>query len=122
MANWHALTGDVAGNAFQVVFHIAVPNTGNNRAGIQWRTALVNSKLGGTTILPDGDGTGGTISAAEKSSVQSGAIYEYVLEIATNPGETAVQLRARVDTLHTALSTSVLAALQARLTYFGHAQ
>lgn len=119
MANWHALTGTGDGNSYSVAYHIPIPATGNNRAGLQWRTVLINSGLGGTTILKDGDGTGGTISAAEKSSIQSGAIYEYVEAFPTNPGQTAGQLQAAVDARFTALSSSVLADIQGRLTYFG---
>lgn len=119
MADYHVLTGSADGNSFTVVHHVPVPGSGNNRAGVQWRTALVNSGLGGKTVLPDGDGTGGTISAAEKAAITSGALYEVVEQFDTHPGETAAQLRDRVDTRHTALVAQVQAQLQGRLTYFG---
>jgi len=119
MANWHALTGQRDGNAFRIVFHVAIPGTGNNRAGVQWRTALINSGIGGTTVLPDGDGTGGTISVTEKTSITTGALFEVVEDFATNPPETGAALKARIDTYFTALSSRVTADLQLRLTYFG---
>jgi hypothetical protein len=119
MANWHALTGTLDGNSFQIVFHVTIPSA-NNAAGINYRTALVNSGLGGRTVLPDGDGTGGTISAAEKTSIQSGALYEYAEDFATNPGESAAALQARIDARHAALTTLLQGQLSKRLTYFGY--
>ena len=120
MANYHVLTGSPDGNAFRIVFHISVPGVGNNRANVQWRTALANSGLGGTTILRSGDGTGGTISPAELASIQAGELYEVVEDVPTHPGETAVQYQARLDALYKALVSRTQGALQGRLTYFGH--
>lgn len=120
MANYHILAGSHDGNSFAVVFHIAVPGTGSNRANVQWRTALINSGLGGKTTLPDGDGTGGTIGAAEKADIAAGAVYEVVEQVPTNPGETALQLRDKLDARYTALAASVQAKLQGQLTYFGY--
>ena len=120
MANYHVLTGSPDGNSFRIVFHVPVPGAGNNRANVQWRTALANSGLGGTTVLRSGDGTGGTISAAELASIQSGALFEVVEDVPTHPGESAAQYQARVDALYTAVVARAQAALQGRLTYFGH--
>ena len=120
MASYHVLAGDEAGNRFSVAYHFDIPGSGNNRAGVQWRAALIASGIGGSTILADGDGSGGTISAAEKAAVQSGAVLEMVEQFDTHPGETALQLRARLDARHAALATATLAKLQARLTYFGY--
>lgn len=119
MANWHALTGTLDGNSFRIVFHVSIPSA-NNRAGVNYRTALINSGIGGTTVLPDGDGTGGTISAAEKTSIQNGSIFEYVEDFATNPTETAAALQARIDARFTALTAAVQDQLAKRLTYFGY--
>jgi hypothetical protein len=120
VANWHVLTGSADGNSFTLVYHVPVPGTGTNRAGVQWRPALLNSGLGGKTVLPDGDGTGGTVSAAEKASIAAGALFEVVEALATNPGETAAALQARVDAYFAALTSRVQAELQARLAYFGY--
>lgn len=119
MASYHVLTGTADGNSFVLVLHVPIPGAGNNRAGVQWRTALVNSGIGGSTVLPDGDGSGGTISAAEKAQIASGAVFEVVEDFATHPGETAAQLRDRADARHAAVTARVQAALQGRLTYFG---
>lgn len=119
MANWHARTGSGDGNSYTIVFHIAVPSV-NNRVGVNYRTALINSGIGGTTVLPDGDGTGGTISAAEKTNIQSGSVIEIVETFLTNPGETAGALQTRIDAYHTTLTARVQAELQGKLSYFGY--
>lgn len=119
MASYHVLTGDGDGNAFRVAFHVAIPGA-SNRAGINYRVALINSGLGGLTTLPDGDGNGGTISAVEKALITSGALYEHVEDFATNPGESAAQLQARIDARYTALVGIVQDRLAKKLTYFGY--
>jgi hypothetical protein len=121
MANWHALLGDTAGNTFSIAYHIPIPSA-TNRSSINYRTALINSGLGGVTTLKDGDGTAGTISAAEKTSIQSGAILEVVETFATNPGQTQAQLQAAVDARFTALSDvngAFIAGLKNQLQYYG---
>jgi hypothetical protein len=117
--DYHVLTGTPDGNRFRFAFHVPVPGTGTNRAGIQWRTALIDSGLGGSTVLPDGDGTGGTISAAEKAEVEAGSVYELIRQIDTNPGETATQFRDRVDSLFPGIVSQTQAHLQNALSYFG---
>jgi hypothetical protein len=121
MASWHALTGDSFGNAFRIVMHFPIPAAGTNRAGVQWRVALANSGLA-RTVLPDGNGSNGTIAAAEKADILAGAVYEHVEEVATNPGETDAQYRDRIIALHAARQVEVLARLQKALTYFGYTQ
>lgn len=116
--DYHVLTGQDDGNAYVVVYHLPFP-TGNNRAGVAYRTALINSGLGGMTRLPDGDGTGGTISASEKSQIAAGELLEFSESFNTHPGETALQLRARVDARWTALANQLPGLAQARLEYFG---
>lgn len=122
MANMHILTQDRG--LYRIAAHIAIP-VGNNSAGVSWRTALINSGLGGSTVLIDGDGTAGTISSAEKSSIASGALYEDVgiLEVvhdsSTGGSQTTQQLATIVDAYFTARTTAVLASLQAQLTWFG---
>ncbi len=118
MAQWTALTGDRFANAFKIAYLIPIANT-NNRSGVNYRTALLNSGIGGKTVRPDGDGTAGTISAADKSAITSGAAYEYVEEFPTNPALNVSQLAAAVDARYTALTTSVPAELANILQYFG---
>lgn len=118
MANWHALLGDKDGNSYEVAYLIPIPSA-TNRVGVNYRTAIINSGLGGKTILPDGDGTGGTISSTDKTLITTGAAYEVVERFATNPGQTLTQLTNAVNARFTALTTSVQAALVNQLAYFG---
>lgn len=119
MANWHALTGTLDGNSFRIVFHVAIPSA-TNAAGINYRTAIINSGIGGKTVLPDGDGTGGTIGATEKAAIQAGSLYEYAEDFATNPAESAANLQARIDARWTALTTILQNQLSKTLTYYGY--
>jgi hypothetical protein len=64
------------------------------------------------SVLRDGSGTDGTISAAEKAQIVSGAIYEAVRE---EKGQTG----AGITAMFAARSAEVLAALQARLSQYG---
>ena len=115
MANVHVLESPAPGR-FRVAYHVAIPAS-NNPAGVAWRTAIVNSRPTGAnappvTVLPDGDGTNGTISAAEKALIVSGAVFEYVHD---EKGQTG----ATINAMHAQRSAEVLAALQARLAQFG---
>ena len=112
MANIHVLESPAPGR-FRVAYHVAIPAT-NNAAGVAWRTAIVNSRdaTRPVSVLPDGDGTNGTISAAEKAQLTSGAVYEVVRE---EKGQTG----AGINAMFAQRSAEVLAALQARLAQFG---
>ena len=117
MAKAHVL--DTSGGLTQVAFHIAVP-VGNNGAGTAWSAVLINSGIGGTTVLPDGAGTGGTISAAEKTSIAAGTVFEVVDRIFIPTGLNAAQANAFLDAVHAAKVTEVQAQVTARLSMFGY--
>ena len=70
MADMHVIDGD-GNRGYKVAMHIAVPNT-NNAVGVNYRTALVNSGLGGTQ-LTEGAGAG-QITTAEKAQVDAGEV------------------------------------------------
>lgn len=121
MANLHILTSDARTAEVAAVAHVAVP-VGNNAAGIAWRTAVVRSGLGGRTVLPDGDGTGGTISAAEKTGiVTDGSLYEepVTLRPASVPSGNQAALNAYMDAVYSEVSSRVLARLAVQLNYYG---
>lgn len=109
---------------FRVVLHIAIP-AGNNLAGVPWRTAVVRSGLGGKTILPDGDGTAGTISAAEKTNiVTDGSVFEEVIEwdVTRNGTLSGAAILTYMNELYALRSAEVLSGvngLQMQLTQFG---
>jgi len=116
----HVLSGD--GSNWNVAFHFSVPNA-NNAVAVNYRTALLNSKLGGTTALPDGDGTAGTISAAEKALILAGAVYEHQATwVIETWGTTNAQLRATLRTMYAREEAKVLAEIQRKLRYFGHVE
>ncbi len=116
MAKVHVL--DTSGGLTRVVCHIDVP-AGNNSAGTAWAAVIVNSGIGGTTVLPDGAGTGGTISAAEKTSIQGGTVFEVIDRISIPLGMNAAQANAFLDAVHAAKVIEVQAQITARLNYFG---
>jgi hypothetical protein len=120
MANMHILLQ--SGGMFRIVAHIAVP-AGNNSAGIAWQTVVVTSGVGGKTVLPAGDGTGGTISAAEKTAIlTTGSVYEDVADLdVTQRGlnTTPAQPGAYLDLWYTARSAEVLGQLQRQLAWYG---
>lgn len=111
MANVHVLTID--GNEVSVVMHFAVPSA-NNAAGVNWRT--IAARVFGATTLPDGDGTAGTISAAEKTSVQSGALVEQaqVFKIGTSS-----PTGAQIDAAFSSAQTAWVADFQNRYARYG---
>lgn len=117
MADMHVLTGN--GGTYRVALHFAVP-AGNNSAGIAWSDALVNSGIGGTTELPDGDGTGGTIGATEKAAVQAGTIFERIPELRIeSSGTSGAKVQSALREFYTTEKENVQAELQRRLRYFG---
>lgn len=118
MANWHARVGSLDGNSFEILYHIPIPSA-NNRVGVNYRAALIGSGIGGTTKMTEGIAAG-QITTAEKTQIVAGEVYEYTETIFTNPGETDVQLQAKVDARYTTLVTVLQDQLQKRLTYWGH--
>ncbi len=117
MADMHVLIGN--GRQWRVAMHFAVP-AGNNTAGVSWSDALANSELGGATVLPDGDGTGGTVSAAEKTSIESGTILEYVVVLPIESGGSSpVNIRDSLREFYAVEKADMLACLASQLRYFG---
>lgn len=112
MANVHILTVD--GPEVTAIMHFAIPAT-NNTPGVPWRTIAVRI-YGGTTAMPDGDGTGGTISAAEKASVASGAVVEVTrtMKLGTNNPS-----GAQIDAAFAAEQSAFQADFQARYIRYG---
>lgn len=118
MANVHVL--DRQGQNFRLAYHVAIP-AANNGAGVSYRTAVVNSGLGGTTVLPDGDGTAGTISAAEKAQLTAGEIVERVvlLDVMRGGNPNGAAIASLIQEHYNAVSAELLAGLQAALAQFG---
>lgn len=120
MSDIHVLSSNL-GKHWNVVFHFDVPDV-NNMRGVNYRTALVNSGIGGTTSLPEGTGAG-MISAAEKALVESGEVFEHsTTYLVESGGTTNVELRATLREFYAIEETRIIANLQQRLRYFGHTE
>lgn len=113
MADMHVLTG--TDGRWQVVMHFPVPG-GNNIAGVSWSEAVKNSGLGGSTGLPDGDGTDGTIGATEKTAVLAGTVLEHVGDFRVESGGS---VQATLREFYANEKVDMAAQLQRRLRYFG---
>ena len=121
MSDIHVLTGD--GETWSVVVHIAVPDA-DNSVGVNYRTALVNSGLGGTTSLTEDAGPGpGQISPAEKAQVEAGEVHEHRVGFLLESGGTSeAEQRAALRALYTREKAAEIARLQRELRYFGHTE
>jgi len=126
MADMYILTGNNA-NEWTIVMHFAVPDT-NNAVGINHRTALVNSGIGlgeggRRTILPTGDDTDGTISAAEEALLDDGSRFEHVASYRVESGGTSnALLQSAIREFYAAENEAVQADVASRLRYFGHTE
>ena len=129
MADMHVLSGD--GSNYRVVMHFAVPG-GSNAVGVTWVAALLASlttidDLGNTvlppTVLLDGDGTGGTITAAEKALIEAGTLHEHSRTFRIESGGTSnAELRAALWEFYSQEKTRLTGNLQVNLKYFGHTE
>ena len=96
--------------------------------GVNFRDALVNSGIGKgedgrRTILPTGDDTDGTISAAEEALLDSGARFEHISSWLIESGGTSnVELQASIRQFYASENTVVQASVASRLRYFGHTE
>lgn len=119
MSDIHVLTGD--GSQQRVVMHLPVPNT-NNEVGVNYRTALVNSGLGGATTMTEGSGAG-QINTVEKAKVEAGEVYEHstTFELEGVGASTASQ-QAALRAAFTREKTAVVDKIQRQLKFFGHTE
>ena len=105
-------------SAWTAVLHVAVPDT-NNAAGVNFRTALINSGLGGTSILSVGTGAG-QILQAEFDLIESGGLLESVSSVRLETGGTSnSELAASLDAFYAQQKMVVVANMSAALRYYG---
>ena len=111
MSSIHIVTVD--GSEIAVVLHYAIPATANVGL-VPWRT--IAARFFGTTSLPAGDGTAGTIAAAEAASITAGAIVEVstTFKIGTN-----TPAGAALDAAFAAAQAAWLADFSARYNHYG---
>lgn len=117
MADMHVLAGDGL-YRWTLVMHFLVPDQ-NNQVSVNYRTALVNSGLGGTGMT---EGTGaGQVTVAEKALIDAGEIYEHTIQFLAESGaSTLPQLLAAAQAAYAQENTRVTAALQKKLRYYGY--
>jgi len=117
MARIHLLVGGSDGS-FTAVVHTPVPGTGNNAAGVQWRTALANSGLNKTSMTT-GNGPG-QITTAEANSVANGSVLETTFPWFDNPLWTPAEKNANLNETADRAVAEATADFQKRLNYFGY--
>ena len=116
MSNYHVRAADVYGNRYTVVFHVPIPDELNG-ADVNYRTAIVQWQGGApiSSTLPDiGD---------EQTTLDAGQIYEHAEAFNSNPNETLIQKRARLDARWTELANTsgdFIQSLQNQLAYWGY--
>jgi hypothetical protein len=113
MASAHFISMD--GLEFTAVFHIPTP-VGNNTSGVPWSTIALRFGGGAVSSLPDGDGTLGTISAAEKASLANGSLIELTKVIRWN---SAFPTGPQADAIFATVSSAFLADMQTRYARYG---
>lgn len=113
MSNYHITNGSSNGNVFTVVFHVPVPNV-NNEVGINYRTAMVEYGTV-TSSVP-------FISGAEQTQIDNGELVEYHHRFTTNPSETLLQKRDRIDALYSIVIAKVQERWANYLSYWGYSR
>lgn len=119
--NSHIIRGGAASHLLTVVIHANV--SGNNAVGIPLGAALIMSGIvSGTSILPSGDGTNGTIDNTEAELIAIGSRVEFVDQFPI-PSDWDSQNNATKAASINAWRTGILVDKQAELTralnYFG---
>lgn len=116
MADMHVLAGNGI-CLWTLIMHFPVPDA-NNEVGVNYRVALTNSSLGGTSMT---EGTGpGQISTAEKAQIDAGEIYEHSVQFLAESGaSTLAELLTAAREAYAREQTRVTARLQKMLRYYG---
>ena len=102
------------GTTWHVVVHTPVPS-GNNVAGVSWKTAFLNSGRSGLTTMTEGSGPG-QITTVEKATVLTGDVLELHLQVEV---ETGVNPTATLNELVPRMITDTLNEWRQDLRYFG---
>lgn len=118
MADIHVLQGDGL-RYWTLAMHFAIPNQ-DNKIGVSYRTALINSGIGGTSQMAEGTGPG-QITAAELALIQAGELYEFTLPFLAESGATTnVELLAEIRAEYAKHEIPVLNHLKKQLRYYGY--
>lgn len=115
MSDYHILAADKYANSYSVVFHVPVPDA-VNQVSYNYRTAIVEWQGGATEITSQVP----FIDGAELTQLQSGEVYEVGRKFHSNPNETLVQKRDRLDVIFGEIVTETQADFQDVLGYWGY--
>jgi hypothetical protein len=117
MADIHILTGDGIDN-WTVACHYPVADT-DNEVSVSYRTAIVNSGLGGTSQMTEGTGPG-QITTAELAQIAAGELYEHTISFPAESGATSnAELLTAVRAEYARHNTRVVDRLRRALKYYG---
>lgn len=118
MADIHVLAGGGL-RYWALAFHFPIPDQ-NNNVSVSYRTALINSGIGGTSQMAEGTGPG-QITTAELASLQAGELYEFSLAFLAESGATNnAELLAAIRAEYAKHETPVLNHLRKQLRYYGY--
>ena len=122
MADIHVLE-KISPTMWRVAFHYPVAAGLNNRWGQPVRTAISKLISAGSmvaTSLLSGDGTFGTVSAAELASLQAGSLRELVVNVKLESGGAgAVQMLVTLQAAYSKYQAPSIAELGERFGWYG---
>lgn len=117
MSDYHIRTQDIEKKSANVVFHIPVPGTGQNEAGLTWREAAVREQGGSeniASILND-------ISPEETTKLKAGEVLEIPKTVRfSSKNLTPAQRKAEIETAFSNLKTEIIDDKQATLEWIGY--
>ena len=117
MSDYHLLTQNVESKSVSVVFHIAIPSTGENAAGISWQDAVVLEQGGSENIVSVLPG----ITTQEDTQLKSGALIEKRKTVRySGIGIVPAQKKAEIEAEFNSLKASVVADKQVILEWIGY--
>ena len=96
MSNYHILAADEYGNQYRVMMHFPVADQANE-VGVNYRNAIVEWQGGTENISSEVI----FISGAELTQLQAGELYERGYPFNSNPNETLIEKRDKLDAMYT---------------------
>ena len=117
MSDYHVLTQDPKRKTVQVIFHIPVPSSGTNAAGVSWQDAMVKEQGGTSNIVSRLS----SLSSEEESALKSGALIEVVKEVRFSSTNISNDKRKQeIETAFEKVKKAVLAEKQIVLEWMGY--
>ncbi len=117
MSNYHILTQDDKRKTANVVFHVPVPSTGTNQAGLSWRDAVVREQGGSANIVSV---LGTDIDPTEDTQLKAGEIIEKQQTVRfSSINLSSAQRQAEIEVAFTQLQSDLIAEKQITLEWIG---